>query len=148
MNFFLFLPCLALSAKLASADLVDDHEEQDSELSPPHTGKITRQPRSSYREINLNCQEGDPLGASYTGSTNSTTSGRTCQAWSASEPHEHTNTGVGDHNQCRNPDGEPRPWCITTDPDSPKNWDFCDIPTCQAGQATILGPMGRRSLLQ
>lgn len=31
-------------------------------------------------------------------------------------------------NYCRNPDGEPRPWCFTTDPN--KRWEFCDIPRC------------------
>ena len=127
MNFSQFLLCLALSAKPACADLVDGHKEKD--LFPPHTGSVTRQPRSSFHDINLNCQEGNPIGASYTGSTNSTTSGRTCQAWSASEPHEHANTGVGDHNQCRNPDGKTKGvWCYTTDPD--KRWEYCSVPRC------------------
>lgn len=31
-------------------------------------------------------------------------------------------------NYCRNPDGEPRPWCFTTSPS--KRWDFCSIPRC------------------
>lgn len=31
-------------------------------------------------------------------------------------------------NYCRNPDGEPRPWCFTTDPN--KRWEYCDIPRC------------------
>ncbi|ERE86382.1 plasminogen [Cricetulus griseus] len=31
-------------------------------------------------------------------------------------------------NYCRNPDGEPRPWCFTKDPN--KRWEYCDIPRC------------------
>lgn len=31
-------------------------------------------------------------------------------------------------NYCRNPDGEPRPWCFTTSPT--KRWEYCDIPRC------------------
>ena len=74
------------------------------------------------------CQEGDPLGATYQGKVNKTVSGRTCQAWSAQEPQEHTTPWVGDHNYCRinNPTGGVR--CLTTDPD--KRWEFCDVPIC------------------
>jgi hypothetical protein len=32
-------------------------------------------------------------------------------------------------NYCRNPDGEPRPWCFTTDPN--RRWELCDIPRCR-----------------
>lgn len=39
-------------------------------------------------------------------------------------------------NYCRNPDGELRPWCFTTDPN--KRWEFCDIPRCSKyGSACI-----------
>ncbi|KAF3850208.1 hypothetical protein F7725_019927 [Dissostichus mawsoni] len=31
-------------------------------------------------------------------------------------------------NYCRNPDGDPKPWCFTTSPS--KRWDFCSIPRC------------------
>ena len=77
---------------------------------------------------NTECQDGDPLGASYSGNWNQTTSGRTCQAWSEQEPQKHTTPWVGDHNHCRinNEYGGVR--CITTDPD--KRWEFCDVPIC------------------
>ena len=59
-------------------------------------------------EGNPKCQEGVPLGASYTGAVNITASGLACKAWT-----------VGD-NFCRNPDGwAGGVWCYTTDPDTP-----------------------------
>ena len=37
--------------------------------------------------------------------------------------------GLGDHNFCRNPDGEPGgPWCYTTDPQV--RWAYCGVPKC------------------
>ena len=49
-------------------------------------------------------------------------SGKTCQKWTAQSPHRHSRTpskypnkGLGDHNYCRNPDGEGGGiWCYTT----------------------------------
>ena len=46
-------------------------------------------------------------------------------------PHRHTETPAAfptsglDGNACRNPIGEPRPWCYTTDPDV--SWDYCSL---------------------
>lgn len=31
-------------------------------------------------------------------------------------------------NFCRNPDGRQRPWCFTTNPDTP--WEYCDVKQC------------------
>ena len=45
--------------------------------------------------------------------------------------------GLGDHNYCRNPDGESGGiWCYTTDPK--KRWEYCD-PKCPNGDETIKG---------
>eukprot|EP00984_Skeletonema_dohrnii_P003568 scaffold1205_cov137-Skeletonema_dohrnii-CCMP3373.AAC.1 len=56
--------------------------------------------------------------------------------WESQSPHSHDRTaanypgmGLGNHNYCRNPDGEPRgAWCYTTDPN--KRWTYCDVPSC------------------
>ena len=60
----------------------------------------------------------------YRGTQNTTVSGKTCQKWTSTKPNWHDRTpsnkkyinkGLGDHNYCRNPDGEPNIWCYTTD---------------------------------
>ena len=80
----------------------------------------------------LGCQTGNPLGGDYKGKANLTVSGRSCQKWSMQDPHRHKFTErfveEGDHNFCRNPDGEPGAWCYTTDAD--KRWEQCIIPEC------------------
>ncbi|XP_070570506.1 low-density lipoprotein receptor-related protein 2-like isoform X2 [Ptychodera flava] len=70
-------------------------------------------------------------GYDYRGKVNTTVSGRHCQKWSSQTPHSHnrtdefySNTGLGDHSYCRNPDNEAGIWCYTTDPDV--RWEFCD----------------------
>ncbi|KAM8962901.1 plasminogen isoform 1-T1 [Lycaon pictus] len=73
-------------------------------------------------------------GENYEGKISKTKSGLECQAWNSQTPHAHgyipskfpsKNLKM---NYCRNPDGEPRPWCFTMDPN--KRWEFCDIPRC------------------
>ena len=61
-------------------------------------------------------------GRDYAGAASVTASGRTCQAWAVDTPHEHDFNGL-DGSYCRNPDGEPSPWCYTTDPE--KRWELC-----------------------
>uniref|UniRef100_A0A8D0XBY2 Plasminogen n=1 Tax=Sus scrofa TaxID=9823 RepID=A0A8D0XBY2_PIG len=73
-------------------------------------------------------------GEHYEGKISKTMSGIECQSWGSQSPHAHgylpskfPNKNLK-MNYCRNPDGEPRPWCFTTDPN--KRWEFCDIPRC------------------
>jgi len=72
--------------------------------------------------------------ADYRGDIAFTEKGFTCQRWDTQDPHEHTYNDVKfpdfglDRNYCRNPDGEPRTWCYTTD--ASKRWDFCVVPAC------------------
>ncbi|XP_039266936.2 plasminogen-like [Styela clava] len=72
---------------------------------------------------------------SYTGTISTTTTGLTCQYWNSSSPHknlfprdQYESVHLGDHNYCRNPDNDTRPWCFTVDPT--KNWEYCDVPMC------------------
>jgi len=75
------------------------------------------------------------IGVHYRGDTRHTSGGRNCQNWNSDFPHPHGYhspkynwAGVGDHNKCRNPDGEGKPWCYTTN--LFHRWDYCEIPRC------------------
>ncbi|KAH0622431.1 hypothetical protein JD844_024733 [Phrynosoma platyrhinos] len=73
-------------------------------------------------------------GENYQGKVSQTESGLQCQPWASQEPHSHGYLPANfpeknlRSNYCRNPDGEPRPWCFTTSPT--KRWEFCNIPRC------------------
>uniref|UniRef100_A0A8C5PUH9 Plasminogen n=1 Tax=Leptobrachium leishanense TaxID=445787 RepID=A0A8C5PUH9_9ANUR len=73
-------------------------------------------------------------GENYRGKVSKTESGVECQEWDKQSPHTHgyipSNAPEKNliKNHCRNPDGEPRPWCFTTNPN--KRWEFCNIPRC------------------
>uniref|UniRef100_A0A8C5JCC4 Kringle domain-containing protein n=1 Tax=Junco hyemalis TaxID=40217 RepID=A0A8C5JCC4_JUNHY len=73
-------------------------------------------------------------GEDYRGTISVTESGNTCQEWSSQSPHRHARTPENypcqglDENYCRNPDGEKRPWCYTTN--TTARWEYCNIPSC------------------
>uniref|UniRef100_A0A8C0J9T8 Kringle domain-containing protein n=1 Tax=Chelonoidis abingdonii TaxID=106734 RepID=A0A8C0J9T8_CHEAB len=82
-------------------------------------------------------------GENYQGKISQTESGIECQHWDAQQPHSHgyipsnfpeKNLRM---NYCRNPDGEPRPWCFTTNPT--KRWEFCNIPRCSKPSQCLSG---------
>ena len=129
--FPLLLSITLVSGHLHSSDRTTRRKgEQMMEGGKTLSKDRDRQQRSVSSLGNPDCLEGNPLGASYSGNINVTTSGRTCQAWSAQEPHEHRHTELGEHNYCRNPNGKPLGvWCYTTDPD--KLWEFCSVPICK-----------------
>jgi len=78
-------------------------------------------------------------GSTYKGKVNVTKSGYKCQNWMKDSPHGHgfnawyhyltrKTYDIGNHNYCRNPDGEPGPWCYTTN--KSKRWEVCDMKKC------------------
>ncbi|XP_075910675.1 plasminogen isoform X2 [Petromyzon marinus] len=80
------------------------------------------------------------IGEDYRGKTSRTETGRECQRWDQLEPHRHSyqphsfpERGLV-NNYCRNPDGEPRPWCYTTDPE--KRWEYCAVAKCEGSPPT------------
>ena len=108
----LTLFCLLLSTLVSGHLLTDDlttrrPKKRDPEERRKMQARIqSRKQRSVGSQDDNECQEGNPLGASYSGRMNVTVSGRTCQIWAAQQSHEHEYTHVGEHNHCRNPDGD------------------------------------------
>ncbi|KAM4624561.1 hyaluronan-binding protein 2-like [Polymixia lowei] len=43
--------------------------------------------------------------------------------------------GIGQHNYCRNPDGDARPWCFVNDKGNLK-WEYCKVRKCSGASAT------------
>ena len=87
--FLLLLSTTLVAGNLNPADRTNRRPRKGEPMDERKARTRGRQQRSVGSQGNPECQEGNPLGASYLGSMNVTTSGRTCQAWSAQEPHEH-----------------------------------------------------------
>jgi Kringle domain/von Willebrand factor type D domain len=73
--------------------------------------------------MSANCGSLSTRQVNYRGNITVTRTGKTCQRWDALTPHNHANTpvnrpraGLEGNNFCRNPDGDTRAWCYTTDP--------------------------------
>ncbi|KAG8506007.1 Apolipoprotein(a), partial [Galemys pyrenaicus] len=87
------------------------------------------------------CYQGN--GASYRGTADTTLTGRKCQAWSSMAPHQHNWTAEAypdadlSMNYCRNPSGDPSPWCFTTDPEV--RWEYCRLTRCSETDKGIPG---------
>jgi len=87
----------------------------------------------------VDCQEMSTAGADYRGTVSRSRSGLECIVWSSLDRDIHTVTvdiypdsGLGDHNYCRNPDRSKQAWCYTNQ--SRNAFDLCDIPSCGAGE--------------
>ncbi|XP_078610680.1 tenascin-X-like isoform X3 [Branchiostoma floridae x Branchiostoma japonicum] len=81
------------------------------------------------------CYHGN--GEDYRGQASTTEKGSQCVKWSASDffqysSHEYTQGefGIGDHNYCRNPDGDAKPWCYA---DAEGTYEYCAIQQCRNG---------------
>mmetsp|Transcript_70977 Transcript_70977/g.134140 ORF Transcript_70977/g.134140 Transcript_70977/m.134140 type:complete len:181 (+) Transcript_70977:65-607(+) len=102
---------------------------------------VTLRGKASQPEISdfdISCYMEADKGLSYRGLVSSTSSGRTCQKWTADKPWADALTfaptadnGLGNHNYCRNPsDAEAKPWCFTLDPNAEHEKETCEIPAC------------------
>lgn len=76
-------------------------------------------------------------GEDYRGTQQKTSSGSTCLSWrSLNLKFKDSQTGVGDHNFCRNPDGSNKPWCYVSGSSGETKKEACDIRICQDQNAT------------
>lgn len=87
-------------------------------------------------------------GESYRGNVSETDDGDDCLHWNSHFILAHgvnpfksfeDQDGLGPHNFCRNPDGEPKPWCFFRR-GRRLLWDYCDVMPCI--KPTTDGPTG------
>ncbi|NXK53527.1 HABP2 protein, partial [Chauna torquata] len=93
--------------------------------------------RGRFCEIGLDdCYEGDSFG--YRGKVNQAENGKTCLHWNShmlldlpvnAFMEDADSYGIGEHNFCRNPDGDQKPWCYIRK-NHEVEWDFCDVSPC------------------
>ncbi|XP_056426956.1 tissue-type plasminogen activator isoform X2 [Hyla sarda] len=84
------------------------------------------------------CYEG--TGQSYRGNYSRTNSGLSCVNWNSqslsqkiynAQHKDAQQLGLGNHNYCRNPDGDKNPWCYIFK-NGKYSWDYCSVPACRA----------------
>jgi len=87
----------------------------------------------------VECQNMQTGGADYRGARDRTKSGLPCIRWDKLDRDIHTVTidrypdsGLGEHNYCRNPDGSSQTWCYTNE--NKNNFDYCDLEPCGSMQ--------------
>ncbi|KAM5271839.1 hyaluronan-binding protein 2 [Ctenodactylus gundi] len=100
----------------------------------------TDQFRGRFCEIDSDdCYVGD--GYTYRGRVSRTVNQHACLYWNSHlllkehynvfmEDAEHH--GIGEHNFCRNPDGDKKPWCFIKTNSKKVKWEYCDISACPA----------------
>ncbi|XP_065502105.1 kremen protein 1 isoform X1 [Caloenas nicobarica] len=79
-------------------------------------------------------------GADYRGTQNQTSqyAGKPCLFWNETFEHPYNTLkypngegGLGEHNYCRNPDGDVSPWCYIAEHEDGVYWKYCEIPSCR-----------------
>ena len=105
-----------LQLALALVGVAHGGEFQGDDGGPPGSGPPPEPP--------VGCYSGD--GTDYEGGARFTVSGKPCLKWDVIV----WTTSYADlpGNFCRNPDGEPWPWCFYG-PDA-EDWEQCDVPVC------------------
>jgi len=79
----------------------------------------------------FDCYVESGKGKKYVGLMKSSNSGRACRNWLEQGKYSPTTPGIGNHNYCRNPNGDKdKPWCYVKDPN--KDWEYCEVPVCKA----------------
>ncbi|XP_056891870.1 neurotrypsin isoform X1 [Takifugu flavidus] len=103
-----------------------------------HTGSVPA-PTSPFSA----CVQSRRQDGFYRGAIDVTESGHQCMNWTgvAGFRERYPGKGLGEHNQCRNPDGRIRPWCFFRNPRGRVDWGYCD---CKQGSVRLQG--GRSKL--
>lgn len=82
------------------------------------------------------CVQSRGKDGSYRGAIDVTESGHQCMNWTdvVGFGERYPGKGVGEHSQCRNPDGRIRPWCFFRNPRGRVDWGYCD---CKQGRTAM-----------
>ncbi|XP_029885557.1 hyaluronan-binding protein 2 [Aquila chrysaetos chrysaetos] len=84
----------------------------------------------------------------YRGSVNQAVNGKTCLHWNShvlldypinAFMEDADSYGIGEHNFCRNPDEDEKPWCYIRKSHKVE-WDFCDVSPCSGTAEESLWP--------
>ncbi|XP_053319028.1 tissue-type plasminogen activator [Spea bombifrons] len=87
-------------------------------------------------DTRADCYEGS--GEAYRGTHSQTQSGAVCVNWNSAglseqrynaQHRDALKLGLGNHNYCRNPDGDTKPWCHVFK-DGRYSWEYCNISSC------------------
>uniref|UniRef100_A0A4W4HBS3 Kringle domain-containing protein n=1 Tax=Electrophorus electricus TaxID=8005 RepID=A0A4W4HBS3_ELEEL len=87
-------------------------------------------------------------GVEYRGTQQKSSSGNICLNWNNVSrdydvtSHADSDSGVGDHIFCRNPDGSDRPWCYVSTTDGRTLREACAIDPCQDQAITVTSLAG------
>ncbi|KAK4821015.1 hypothetical protein QYF61_012044 [Mycteria americana] len=105
--------------------------------------------RGRFCEIGLDdCYE--EASSEYRGKVNQAAGGKTCLHWNShilldypinAFMEDADSYGIGEHNFCRNPDEDEKPWCYIRK-NHKVEWDFCDISPCSGTAEESLRPIG------
>uniref|UniRef100_A0A8C3UG70 Uncharacterized protein n=1 Tax=Catharus ustulatus TaxID=91951 RepID=A0A8C3UG70_CATUS len=97
--------------------------------------------RGRFCEIGpYDCYEEDS--STYRGRVNQAENGRTCLHWNShhllDQPfnafmEDADSYGIGEHNFCRNPDDDEKPWCYIRK-NKEVDWEYCDVSPCSGKQ--------------
>lgn len=85
------------------------------------------------------CYQQSDKGQSYRGTWHESIGTSGCMNWLKANltynPTSFPGIGLGDHNHCRNPDGDVRPWCYTSENE---DFGFCTLPKCFKHQVKVV----------
>ncbi|XP_072005389.1 tissue-type plasminogen activator [Engystomops pustulosus] len=94
------------------------------------------------------CYKGS--GQSFRGNYSRTNSGLVCLNWNSqgldeklynAQHKDALQLGIGNHNYCRNPDGDKKPWCYIF-MNGKYIWDYCSVPACPANTTDCYSERG------
>ncbi|CAL9687675.1 unnamed protein product [Knipowitschia caucasica] len=106
-------------------------------LLSAHTEEENQQ-NAVYRTDEQSCSGSLSPQGFYTGSMSVTEAGLSCLRWTDFSDYmqQYPEGDLGEHTYCRNPDGEPRPWCFFQQKSGAISWAYCD---CNYGAARLVG---------